>query len=109
PSRIGNLLDMTMKDLEKVLYCEAYVVIDPGSTPFTMGEILTEEKFQKALDDYGEESFIAGMGAEAVRELLRQLERGPTNDGRGLEHLARQLRAEVEGATSEAKRKKLGK
>ena len=109
PSRIGNLLDMTMKDLEKVLYCEAYVVIDPGSTPFTMGEILTEEKFQKALDDYGEESFIAGMGAEAVRELLRQLERGPTNDGRGLEHLARQLRIEVEGATSEAKRKKLGK
>jgi len=89
PSRIGNLLDMTMKDLEKVLYCEAYVVIDPGSTPFTMGEVLTEEKFQKALDDYGEESFLAGMGAEAVRELLRQLERGPTNDGRGLEHLAR--------------------
>ncbi len=109
PSRIGNLLDMTMKDLEKVLYCEAYVVIDSGSTPFTMGEILTEEKFQKALDDYGEESFLAGMGAEAVRELLRQLERGPTNDGRGLEHLARQLRSEVEVATSEAKRKKLGK
>ena len=109
PSRIGNLLDMTMKDLEKVLYCEAYVVIDPGSTPFAMGEILTEEKFQKALDDYGEEAFMAGMGAEAVRELLRQLERGPTNDGRGLEHLARQLRNELEGATSEAKRKKIGK
>jgi DNA-directed RNA polymerase subunit beta' len=109
PSRIGNLLDMTMKDLEKVLYCEAYVVIDPGSTPFTMGEILTEEKYTKALDDYGEDSFLAGMGAEAVRELLRQLERGPTNDGKGLEHLARQLRAELDGATSEAKRKKIGK
>jgi DNA-directed RNA polymerase subunit beta' len=109
PSRIGNLLDMTMKDLEKVLYCEAYVVIDPGTTPFTMGEILTEEKYQKALDDYGDEAFIAGMGAEAVRELLRQLERGPGNDGRGLEHLARQLRQELEAATSEAKRKKIGK
>ena len=109
PSRIGNLLDMTMKDLEKVLYCESYVVIDPGSTPFTMGEILSEERYQKALDDYGEDAFIAGMGAEAVRELLRQLERGPGNDGKGLDVLGLQLRREMEEATSEAKRKKVSK
>jgi DNA-directed RNA polymerase subunit beta' len=109
PSRIGNLLDMTMKDLEKVLYCESYVVIDPGSTPFTMGEILSEDRYQKALDDYGEDAFIAGMGAESVRELLRQLERGDNNDGKGLDTLASILRREMEDATSEAKRKKVAK
>ena len=109
PSRIGNLLDMTMKDLERVLYCESYVVIDPGQTPFTIGELLTEDRYQKALDDYGEDAFLAGMGAEAVRELLRMLERGPTNDGKGLDHLAHQLRQELAEATSEAKRKKIGK
>jgi DNA-directed RNA polymerase subunit beta' len=109
PSRIGNLLDMTMKDLEKVLYCEAYVVIDPGSTPFTKGEILTEDRFLKALDDYGEESFMAGMGAEAIRELLRDMERGPGNDGKGLDVMSRHLRTDLEGATSDAKRKKIGK
>jgi DNA-directed RNA polymerase subunit beta' len=109
PSRIGNLLDMTMKDLERVLYCESYVVIDPGQTPFTQGEILSEERYQKALDDYGDDAFLAGMGAEAVRELLRQLERGPTNDGKGLDWLAGVLRKEMSEATSEAKRKKLSK
>jgi DNA-directed RNA polymerase subunit beta' len=109
PSRIGNLLDMTMKDLERVLYCECYVVIDQGSTPFTLGELLTEDRYQKALDDYGEDAFLAGMGAEAVRELLRQLERGPNNDGKGLDWLSVELRRELSEATSEAKRKKLGK
>jgi len=109
PSRIGNLLDMTMKDLERVLYCEAYVVIDPGQTPFTLGELLTEDRYQKALDDYGEDAFLAGMGAEAIRELLRQLERGPENDGKGIVWLSKQLRAELAEATSEAKRKKISK
>ena len=109
PSRIGNLLDMTMKDLERVLYCEAYVVIDPGQTPFTLGELLTEDRFQKANDDYGEDAFLAGMGAEAIRELLRGLERGPENDGKGIEYLARVLRQELADATSEAKRKKVSK
>jgi DNA-directed RNA polymerase subunit beta' len=109
PSRIGNLLDMTMKDLERVLYCEAYVVIDPGQTPFTLGELLTEDRYQKALDDYGEDAFLAGMGAEAIRELLRQLERGPENDGKGIVWLSKQLRAELTEATSEAKRKKISK
>ena len=109
PSRIGNLLDMTMKDLERVLYCESYVVIDPGQTPFTQGEILSEERYQKALDDYGDDAFLAGMGAESVRELLRQLERGPSNDAKGLDHLAHALRKDMEEATSEAKRKKVSK
>ena len=109
PSRIGNLLDMTMKDLERVLYCESYVVIDPGQTPFTLGELLTEERYQKSLDDYGDDAFLAGMGAEAIRELLRELERGPNNDGKGIEWLCATLRRELDEATSEAKRKKLSK
>jgi DNA-directed RNA polymerase subunit beta' len=109
PSRIGNLLDMTMKDLERVLYCESYVVIDQGSTPFTLGELLTEDRYQKALDDYGDDAFLAGMGAEAIRELLRQLERGPLGDGKGIEWLSVELRREMAEATSEAKRKKIGK
>jgi DNA-directed RNA polymerase subunit beta' len=109
PSRIGNLLDMTMKDLERVLYCESYVVIDPGQTPFTEGELLTEDRFQKALDDYGDDAFSAGMGAEAIRELLRGLERGPAGDGKGIEWLSKTLRQDLEEATSEAKRKKISK
>jgi DNA-directed RNA polymerase subunit beta' len=109
PSRIGALLDMTQKDLEKVLYCEAYIVVDPGVTPLTVGELLSEDQYQKALDEYGDDGFLAGMGAEAVRELLRQLERGPNGDGKGIEDLARQLRAELGESTSEARRKKVSK
>ncbi len=109
PSRIGNLLDMTMKDLERVLYCESYVVIDPGQTPFTEGELLPEDKYQKAQDEYGEDAFLAGMGAEAIRELLRNLERGPNNDMKGIEWLSKFLRQELAEATSEAKRKKISK
>ncbi|MCP4498638.1 MAG: DNA-directed RNA polymerase subunit beta' [Deltaproteobacteria bacterium] len=109
PSRIGNLLDMTMKDLERVLYCESYVVVDGGQTGFVPGELLTEDKYQKALDDFGEDAFMAGMGAEAVRELLREIERGPLGDGKGIPWLAKKLRQDLEEATSEAKRKKISK
>ncbi len=109
PSRIGTLLDMTLKDLERILYCESYVVTDPGITPLTIGEILPEDRYQKALDDYGDEAFSAGMGADAVRELLRQIENGEAGDGRGLDDLAEILRDELAEATSEAKRKKLAK
>ena len=109
PSRIGTLLDMTLKDLERILYCESYVVTDPGITPLTIGEILPEDRYQKALDDYGDEAFSAGMGADAVRELLRQIENGEAGDGRGLDDLAELLRDELAEATSEAKRKKLAK
>ncbi len=109
PSRIGALLDITQKDLEKVLYCESYIVVDPGATPLTLGELLSEEQYQKSLDEYGDDGFLAGMGAEAVRELLRQLERGANGDGKGIEDLARQLREDLGQSTSEARRKKLSK
>ncbi len=95
PSRIGALLDMTQKDLEKVLYCESYMVVDPGVSPFAIGDLLSEEQYQEALDEHGEDAFLAGMGAEAVRELLRQIERGPNGDGNGIPWLAIELRREL--------------
>jgi DNA-directed RNA polymerase subunit beta' len=107
PSRIGALLDMTQKDLEKVLYCEAYIVVDAGVTPFKVGDLLSEDQYQEALDEHGEDAFLAGMGAEAVRELLRQIERGPAGDGNGIEFLAIELRRELAESTSEAKKKKI--
>ncbi|MES2503546.1 MAG: DNA-directed RNA polymerase subunit beta' [Myxococcota bacterium] len=109
PSRIGALLDMTQKDLEKVLYCESYIVVDPGATPMKLGELLTEEQYQKALDEYGDDSFLVGMGAESIRELLRQLERGMNGDSKGIEDMVRQLRGELGETTSDAKRKKISK
>ncbi|MDA4133150.1 MAG: DNA-directed RNA polymerase subunit beta', partial [Thaumarchaeota archaeon] len=74
PSRIGNLLDITLKDLEKVLYCEAYIVVDPKNTTLTRGELLSEERYQKSREEFGDDSFQAGMGGEAVRDLLRQID-----------------------------------
>src|SRR6184192_118212 len=100
PSRIGNLLDITLKDLEKVLYCESYVVIDPKESPFQPGELLSEDKYYKAVDELGEEAFGAGMGGEAVRELLRKID---------IEALSVELRKDMREATSDAKRKKLAK
>jgi DNA-directed RNA polymerase subunit beta' len=100
PSRIGNMLDITLKDLEKVLYCESYIVVDPKKTPLTRAELLSEEKYHKALEEYGEDAFVAGMGGEAVRELLRQV---------NIESLSEELRKEMRAATSDAKRKKLAK
>src|SRR5437868_4233849 len=100
PSRIGNLLDITLKDLEKVLYCESYVVIDPKESPFQVGELLSEDKYYKALEELGDEAFTAGMGGEAVRELLKKID---------IEQLGEQLRKDMKEATSDAKRKKLAK
>src|SRR3982750_478026 len=100
PSRIGNLLDITLKDLEKVLYCESFVVIDPKESPFQAGELLSEDKYYKAIEELGEESFVAGMGGEAVRELLRKID---------IESLSVELRKDMREATSDAKRKKLAK
>src|SRR4051812_32173570 len=100
PSRIGNLLDITLKDLEKVLYCESYVVIDPKESPFVRGELLSEEKMHKALEELGEDSFTAGMGGEAVTQLLKQIDVNTLSD---------QLRKDMKEATSDAKRKKLAK
>jgi DNA-directed RNA polymerase subunit beta' len=100
PSRIGNLLDITLKDLEKVLYCESYIVIDPKSSPLAKGELISEEKLQRMLQEHGDDSFVAGMGGEAVRELLRAV---------NIEKLSEQLRKDMRETNSEAKRKKYAK
>src|SRR5687767_6835795 len=100
PSRIGNLLDMTLKDLEKVLYSECYVVVDPKESGLQRGEILTEERYAKLLEELGEDAFGAGIGAEAIRELLKVID---------IHKMSEQLRSEMREATSEAKRKKIAK
>ena len=99
PSRIGALLDLSLKDLEKILYFESYVVLDPGSTKLQYKELLTEARYRKALEDYGAD-FTAQMGAEAIRELLSHIE---------VDKLSGELRAELRDANSEVKRKKIAK
>ena len=100
PSRIGLLLDMTLKDLERVLYFENYIVVEPGVTTFTEGELLSEEQYNAALDEFGPDSFTAGIGAEAIREMLSALDLPTIRD---------QLRQEIAEATTELKPKKLAK
>lgn len=100
PSRIGSLLDMTLRELEKILYFESYVVIDPKNTPLKEKELLSEERYRKAVADYGADSFVAGMGAEAIRELLRKVD---------VQALSEQLRQEMREASSEIKKKKIAK
>ncbi len=109
PSRIGNLLDITLKDLEKVLYCESYIVIDPKETTLLKGELLSEERYGKVQDELGDEAFAAGMGGEAVLQLLRGITEGKEKNGRGIEELSDRLRGEMREATSDAKRKKIAK
>jgi len=98
PSRIGLLLDMTLKELERVLYFESYVVTEPGLTPFTMKQLLSEEEFMDAQDEYGQEIFQAGIGAEAIRGMLEAIDFEAERD---------MLRAELPETGSEAKRKKI--
>jgi DNA-directed RNA polymerase subunit beta' len=100
PSRIGNILDITLKDLEKVLYCEAYIVIDPMETGLTAGELLSEDKYLQLLDEYGDDKFVVGMGGDAVIDMLRRVD---------VHALSEQLRHEMKTSTSEAKRKKYAK
>ncbi len=88
PSRIGLMLDMTLKDLERVLYFENYVVIEPGLTPLKDRQLLSEDEYYKAQDDYGEDSFTAMIGAEAIRTLLQAID---------LEKLATDLRVDIAG------------
>src|SRR5437016_4633244 len=73
PSRIGLLLDMTLRDIERVLYFEAFVVVDPGMTELERGQLLNDEAYLDAMEQYGDE-FDARMGAEAIRDLLRQID-----------------------------------
>ncbi|MGB1877032.1 MAG: DNA-directed RNA polymerase subunit beta', partial [Rhodospirillaceae bacterium] len=97
PSRIGLLLDMTLKDLERVLYFESYLVMDPRVTPLEQGELLNEEQYQRLLDEYGEDAFEVGIGAEAIRVMLQKID---------LEEEREQLKVDLRETGSEAKRKK---
>ncbi len=100
PSRISMLTDIPMKALERVLYFESYIVIEPGLTPLSVNELLTEDQYQEAIDEYGEEAFRAGIGAEALKEILAAID---------LETERETIRAELKDNASEAKRKKLVK
>jgi len=99
PSRIGLLLDMTLRDIERVLYFEAFVVIDPGMTTLERGQLLSDEAYLDAIEENGDE-FDARMGAEAVFELLKSID---------LQAEALRLREEIAGTNSESKLKRLGK
>src|SRR6266498_4036798 len=101
PSRIGQLLDMSLRELEKILYFEEYVILDPGKVPgLKKKDLVSVDKVRKLREEHGQDAFTVGMGAEAIRELLRDME---------LESLARELRAQMGVETSAQKRKKIVK
>ncbi len=99
PSKIGNLLDLTLKNMEKVLYFDSYIVLDPKDTPLVKGQMLSDEKYMEALETYGPK-FTAGIGAEAVQVMLQEID---------LEKLYHELRADIRETGSIAKRQKLAK
>jgi len=98
PSRIGNVLDLTLKELERILYFESWIVLDPRNTPLRKKELLSDEEYNERRDEYGVEAFQAGIGAEAVRKLLEEID---------LESLDVDLREELKTASSDTKRKKI--
>jgi DNA-directed RNA polymerase subunit beta' len=100
PSRVGLMVDMSLKELEKVLYFESYVVLEPGLTDLKLHQLLNEDQFQSKQDEFGEDAFTVGIGAEAVKTMLGGIDLGKE---------AAQLRADLKETTSEAKRKKLVK
>ena len=99
PSKIGNLLDLTLKNMEKVLYFDSYIVVDPKSTDLVRGQLLSDEKYREALEKYGPK-FEAGIGAEAVKVLLENLD---------LDEIQKQLKEDIRATASVAKRQKLSK
>ncbi|KQT36905.1 MULTISPECIES: DNA-directed RNA polymerase subunit beta' [unclassified Methylophilus] len=99
PSRLGMVLDIALRDIERVLYFEAFIVIDPGMTPLTRGQLLTEDDYIAKVEEYGDE-FNAVMGAEAIRELLRTMD---------INREIETLRSELSATGSEAKIKKIAK
>ena len=99
PSRIGHLLDITLRDLERILYFEAYVVVDPGSADLKQNQLLTEEQFRKVKEEFGTK-FKAQMGAEAIKELLKRVD---------IEELAVELRQKMRTETSVQKKLKFAK
>src|SRR5512139_2955326 len=100
PSRIGLLLDMTLKDLERILYFEYYVVLEPGLTPLKDRQLLSEEEYLKAQEEFGADSFTATIGAEAIREMLKGID---------MEKMQGELRAEIAETDSDIKKKKIAK
>ena len=100
PSRIGNVLDLTLKELERVLYFESWIVLDPQDTPLVKKELLSEDRYLEVLEEYGDDAFEVGIGAEAIRKLLKEI---------NLEELDDELRAELKEATSVTKKTKLTK
>jgi DNA-directed RNA polymerase subunit beta' len=97
PSRIGALLELNLRELERILYYEEYIVIDSGDTPLKKGDLLTEEKYQAMVENYGHK-FVAKMGAEAIRDLMKEVD---------LKKLKTKLHAELKQAKSEATQKKI--
>jgi DNA-directed RNA polymerase subunit beta' len=100
PSRIGHLLDISLRDLERVLYFEAYVVVDPGDTKLIQNQLLTEDMFRKAREEYGYSKFKAQMGAEAIKELLKRV---------NVDRLATEMREKMRTETSAQKKLKHAK
>ncbi len=100
PSRIGLMLDMTARHLERVIYYEDYIVVDPGSTPLEKGAILTEEEFRNAEDEYGYDSFEAGMGAEAIQKMLASID---------LATLVTDLQEQLDNTNSKQNKRKIAK
>ena len=99
PSRIGHLLDISLRDLERILYFESYVVIDPGETDLKEKELLSEERYRQLRDEHGD-VFVARMGAGAIKELLQRVD---------VEMLAEELRMIMKTETSQIKRQKAAK
>ncbi len=99
PSRIGQVLDMTQRDVEKILYFENYVVLDPGETQLNYGELITEDKFRQLQEEFNDE-FVCGIGAEAVKTMLSSVQ---------IDEVCVSLRQEMAETGSEAKKKKIAK
>ncbi|GAB6966594.1 DNA-directed RNA polymerase subunit beta' [Komagataeibacter kakiaceti JCM 25156] len=100
PSRIGLMVDMTLKDLEKILYFESYVVLEPGTSPLKQYSLLTEDQYLDVMDEHGDEGIEVGIGAEAIKKILERIDCKVEKE---------ELRQELKDSTSEAKRKKLVK
>jgi DNA-directed RNA polymerase subunit beta' len=100
PSRLGNLMAIKTTDMEKVIYFQDYVVVDPGSTPLKEQQLLTEDEYRQSVEKYGPGSFVAMMGAEAIKELLQKMD---------LNALAAELRADLDATRSKQKTKELSK
>jgi DNA-directed RNA polymerase subunit beta' len=100
PSRIGSILDLSIKEIERVVYFESYIVLDPKNSSFKEKELITEERYRKGIDEFGPKGFVAKMGAEAIKELLKRID---------IDLLIMELQQEIKDTTSVQKRNKLSK